>query len=228
METTYNVVEVFRTIQGEGTHAGRAAVFIRFAGCNLWSGLAKHRERDAKRSGAQCPKFCDTDFRPRHKYTISEIVTEVLHYALPCTSKPICVITGGEPMLQLDQALIDALAPLVDLIAVETNGTVALPAGVRRDSVWITLSPKLEAGALRLTDCDELKVVWPQYNPESFEGVVSVPPGRKFVQPCAATDVVTIGSSALKPAVMLAAAEWVIRNPRWRLSVQTHKVIGVE
>lgn len=216
---TYSIVEVFHTIQGEGFHAGTPAVFIRFAGCNLWTGRAKDRDRDAARNGALCPKWCDTDFVSRGKRDLESLMAEVEQ--LP--RAPLCVLTGGEPLLQIDEALMNHLNAAFDTVAVETNGTQPCDTPVR-DGLWITMSPKVTADKIVLKSVDELKVVYPDYDPASYDAVSAQ---HRFVQPRAACDIATIGKSSLNRESMRMAADFVMRNPAWRLSIQTHKLVGV-
>lgn len=209
--TGYAVKEVFLTLQGEGAHAGRAAVFCRFAGCNLWSG------READRAGASC-RFCDTDFvgtdgdgGGRHPDAES-LAGKVEASWLGGPERRLCVLTGGEPLLQVDAALIDALHRRGFEVAVETNGTVDVPPGLD----WVCVSPK--AGTrLRVGSGDELKLVYPQAgaDPASFEALAF---GRRSLQPMDGPDVV---------ANTAAAVEYCLRHPRWSLSVQTHKQLGI-
>jgi 7-carboxy-7-deazaguanine synthase len=209
---SYAVKEIFLTLQGEGAHAGRVSVFCRFAGCNLWSG----REED--RAEAQCP-FCDTDFvgldgtkggRYAHAAALAGAIAA--EWGTGDRGRRFCVLTGGEPLLQVDPALIDALHAEGFEIAVETNGTIAAPAGLD----WICVSPK--AGTeLKQRSGDELKLVYPQAGaaPEAFEGLAF----RYF---------------GLQPMDGPAAAEntqkavaYCLAHPQWRLSIQTHKRIGI-
>ena len=208
---TYAVKEIFDTLQGEGANAGRPAVFCRFAGCNLWSGL----ERD--RAGAVC-KFCDTDFVGTNgtlggKYGSAADLAAVVSGEWPATSKGkrLVVCTGGEPLLQLDAALIAALHTEGFAIAVETNGTIAAPPGID----WICVSPKAGADLVQ-TRGQELKVVVPQ--PFDFEYLSALEFEHRFVQPMD-------GPSRLENTQF--AIDWCLQNPQWRLSVQTHKVIGI-
>lgn len=208
---TYAVKEIFYTLQGEGANAGRAAVFCRFAGCNLWSGL----ERD--RATAVC-KFCDTDFvgvdgTRGGKYVTAAALAAVVASEWPATAKGkrLVVCTGGEPLLQLDEPLIAALHAEGFEIAVETNGTIAAPAGID----WICVSPKAGAALLQ-TSGQELKVVVPQ--PLDFEYLKTLHFEHRFVQ---AMD----GPLRLENTQF--AIEFCLQNPQWRLSVQTHKVIGI-
>lgn len=221
----YNVKEVFATLQGEGFHAGTPAVFVRFAGCNMWSGHDEHRERDATRNAAECPRWCDTDFRFGQRTTASLIAASVLTAAKVARIDPLphIVLTGGEPLLQVTDELVDELrsvAPLA-LIAVETNGTV-LPKTAKID--WLCVSPKVAPDRLQLQHGQELKVVFPAYDPSAYLGIARNFLYR-FVQPEAATS--GVGVSVLERDNMMRAAAWVMANPGWRLSVQTHKVIGV-
>jgi len=208
---TYAVKECFLTLQGEGGQAGRAAVFLRFAGCNLWNGL----ERD--RPGAICD-FCDTDFVGTDgdgggKFATAEALAD--HVAarwIGGQGDRLVVCTGGEPLLQLDAALIDALHARGFAVAVETNGTVAAPDGLD----WICVSPKADAPVVQ-TRGHELKLVFPQPKamPERFEALEFE---RFWLQPMDGPD---------RAANTAAAVEYCLRHPRWRLSVQTHKYIGV-
>jgi len=208
----YAVKEAFLTLQGEGRQAGRAAVFCRFAGCNLWSG----REKD--RAGAQCG-FCDTDFVGTEGEGGGAFATaEALaaHLARLWGKEParrFAVLTGGEPLLQVDRALIEALHDQRFEIAVETNGTLPAPAGLD----WICVSPK--AGApLALTRGDELKLVFPQAGaePENYEALDF---GEFLLQPMDGPEI----SRNTKAAI-----DYCLAHPRWRLSLQTHKIIGVK
>jgi 7-carboxy-7-deazaguanine synthase len=208
---SYAVKEIFYTLQGEGAQAGRPAVFCRFAGCNLWSG------READRATAIC-RFCDTDFvgtdgSEGGRFADAAALADAIARHWPGGGAPFVVCTGGEPLLQLDHALVDALHARQFEVAIETNGTIA-PAPAEID--WICVSPK--AGApLRLTVGDELKLVVPQpgLRPEMFEGLRF----RVFsVQPMDAPD---------RAENTRIAVELCLRRPRWRLSLQTHKYIGV-
>ncbi len=208
---TYSVKEIFYTLQGEGAQAGRPAVFCRFAGCNLWSGL----ERD--RATAVC-RFCDTDFvgtdgTDGGKYRTAEALADRIAGHWPegaCNRFVVC--TGGEPLLQLDGPLIEALHARRFEIAVETNGTVAAPPGVD----WLCVSPKAGAPLVQTTG-DELKLVYPQPEamPDRFADLAFP---RRFLQPMDGPDLA---------ANTEAAIEYCKADPRWRLSVQTHKVLGI-
>ncbi|MFP5248472.1 MAG: 7-carboxy-7-deazaguanine synthase [Acidobacteriota bacterium] len=210
---SYAVKEIFFTLQGEGAQTGRAAVFCRFAGCNLWSG----REQD--RAGAIC-KFCDTDFADTNgpgggKFASAEDLAEAIQQKWPGESgggSRFVVCTGGEPLLQLDGALIAALHAHGFEIAVETNGTCAAPAGLD----WICVSPK--AGAeLRQASGDELKLVYPQVGaePERFAGLAF---RHFFLQPMDGPDRERNTELALR---------YCLEHPHWRLSLQTHKLLGI-
>jgi 7-carboxy-7-deazaguanine synthase len=205
----YAVKEIFLTLQGEGMQAGRRAVFLRFAGCNLWSG------READRAGAQC-NFCDTDFVGLDgvnggRYDAAGLAAKAaaLWRRGP---RPLVVITGGEPMLQLDAALIDALHAAGFEIAVETNGTLPAPAGLD----WICVSPKAGTEVVQRAG-DELKLVWPQpgIDPDALTGWDF----RHFlIQPMDCAD---------REAALAEAIDFVMRNPDWSLSLQTHKLLGL-
>lgn len=208
----YKIKEIFYTLQGEGHHAGRPAVFVRFSGCNLWTG----REQD--RHKAVC-KFCDTDFRGTDgqrggKYTAASLISIIYELWPKATSKhPFIVITGGEPALQLDQELIDALHEANIEIAIETNGTLALPEHID----WICLSPKADTDIV-LHSAHELKLVYPQVEntPEQFEKIHAL---YYFLQPL---------DDENQEAHTAACVEYCMDHPKWQLSLQTHKMIGVE
>jgi 7-carboxy-7-deazaguanine synthase (Cx14CxxC type) len=210
---TYAVKELFYTLQGEGAQSGRAAVFCRFAGCNLWSG----REED--RAEAAC-NFCDTDFvgtdgQNGGKFATAERLADAVAAQWPAGAggRPYVVCTGGEPLLQLDPALIDALHARGFEIAVETNGTQPAPAGLD----WICVSPKGTA-PLVLTHGDELKLVYPQPDapPEQFAGLDF---RHFFLQPM---------DGILKADATRRAVAYCMAHPQWRLGVQTHKVVGID
>ncbi|MBT2867133.1 7-carboxy-7-deazaguanine synthase [Chromobacterium violaceum] len=209
--TTYTVKEIFYTLQGEGRQAGRAAVFCRFAGCNLWSG----REED--RAKAVC-QFCDTDFvgtgPDGGKFDSARALAERIASEWPDDAGGVryVVCTGGEPLLQLDAELIDALHAQGFEIAVETNGTVAAPAGLD----WICVSPK--AGAeLKQRAGDELKLVYPQAA-QMPETVAELDFDTFYLQPMDGPELA---------ANTRAAIAYCMAHPQWRLSVQTHKVVDI-
>ena len=207
----YSVKEIFYTLQGEGVHSGRAAVFCRFAGCNLWSG------RESDRDQAVC-QFCDTDFVGTDgdgggKFPDAEQLAQAITDKWPqcITGKKFVVCTGGEPLLQLDRALIKALHDHEFMIAIETNGTLPVPADVD----WICVSPKSGA-PLVVRAGNELKVVYPQeIDPRSYE---SLDFEHFFIQP-------KDGPNAKESLGM--AVRFCSENPSWRLSLQTHKIIGI-
>jgi len=209
---TYSVKEIYLTVQGEGGQAGRAAVFLRFSGCNLWTG----REQD--RARAVCT-FCDTDFVGTDgpgggKFDTPDALAEAVgsHWRGAPDQPKLVVCTGGEPLLQLDPPLIAALHARGFEIAVETNGTLAAPDGLD----WICVSPKADA-PLAQTRGQELKLVFPQagVDPARFEALAFE---RFWLQPMDGPD---------QAANTQAAIAYCLQRPRWRLSVQTHKYIGV-
>jgi 7-carboxy-7-deazaguanine synthase (Cx14CxxC type) len=208
---SYAVKEIFLTLQGEGGQAGRSAVFCRFAGCNLWSG----REQD--RAAAVCT-FCDTDFVGTDgtgggRFETAEALASAVAAAWGAgQAERMVVLTGGEPLLQLDAPLIDALHALGFFIAVETNGTIAAPPGVD----WLCVSPKADA-PLAQHSGQELKLVFPQIevDPARFE---SLDFERFFLQPLDGPD---------RDANTQGAIAYCLAHPRWRLSVQTHKYLGI-
>ena len=186
------VNEIFYSLQGEGLRSGQASVFVRLSGCNL-----------------RCP-FCDTDHQSGSEMTVDEVVSAVCRYPARWV-----VVTGGEPSLQLDASLVDALHRRERLVAVETNGTRPLPAGVD----WVTLSPK--AAPVVLDAADELKVVYDGTGePDRFDAI-EVRRAR-LVQPC------DVGDPVRNAAIVAAAVDFVKRHPEWRLSLQTHKLIGIK
>ena len=207
---TYSVKELFFTLQGEGARTGRPAVFVRFAGCNLWSG----REQD--RPGAVC-KFCDTDFVGTDgdgggKFETADRLADAAFSCWPDGGAPYLVCTGGEPLLQLDACLIDALHARGFEVAIETNGTLPAPAGVD----WICVSPKA-GGDFVQRDGDELKLIFPQVGaePERYEGLRFA---NFFLQPM---------DGPSREANTQAAIAYCMRRPQWRLSLQTHKLLGL-
>ena len=208
---TYAVKECFLTLQGEGVQAGSRAVFLRFAGCNLWSG----REQD--RATAQC-RFCDTDFVGTDgvnggKFRTAEaLADQVQRLWGNGTEQRLVVVTGGEPMLQLDTALIDALHERGFRVAVESNGTLPAVPGID----WLCVSPKGRTKVVQRRG-DELKLVWPQDGPDPAE--IATWDFRHFlIQPkdCAEAD-----------AARAEAIAFVMANPQWKLSLQTHKLLGL-
>ena len=210
---SYAVKEIFYTLQGEGAQVGRAAVFCRFAGCNLWSGLEKDRAK------AIC-QFCDTDFvgvdgTGGRKFESAAALALAIDKTWPpgsATGNRFVVCTGGEPLLQLDDELIEALHARGFEIAIETNGTIAAPDGLD----WICVSPKAGARLVQKSG-DELKLVYPHTgaDPAQFEGLTF----RHFLlQPMDGPDCAVNTKLALK---------YCMEHPRWRLSLQTHKLIGI-
>ncbi len=211
---SYAVKEIFYTLQGEGANAGRAAVFCRFAGCNLWSG----REED--RATAVC-RFCDTDFvgldgtdggRFAHAAELVQTVRDAWEAGARGTGRRLVVCTGGEPLLQLDGRLIEGFHAAGFEVAVETNGTQEAPAGID----WLCVSPKAGAALVQRRG-DELKLVFPQdgAEPERFE---ALPFGEFFLQPMDGPDVAAHTDAAVR---------YCLEHPRWRLSLQTHKIVGI-
>jgi len=209
----FSVKEIFYTLQGEGAQTGRAAVFCRFAGCNLWSG------READRASAIC-RFCDTDFADTNgpgggKFPSADQLASAVDAKWPATASPakkLVVCTGGEPLLQLNPALIDALHARNFEIAVETNGTIPAPPGID----WICVSPKA-ASQLKKTTGDELKLVYPQADapPENF---AHLPFRNFFLQP--------MDGPSREDNTKL-ALQYCLAHPQWRISLQTHKLLGI-
>jgi 7-carboxy-7-deazaguanine synthase (Cx14CxxC type) len=210
---SYAVKEIFYTLQGEGAQAGRAAVFCRFAGCNLWTG------READRSTATC-QFCDTDFvgvdgQGGGKFASAQALARAIEEKWPVgglLGKRFVVCTGGEPLLQLDRKLIEALHECDFEIAVETNGTVAAPDGLN----WVCVSPKAGAQFVQKSG-DELKLIFPQAgaDPVDFE---MLPFRHFFLQPM---------DGPSRTANTELALKYCLDHPQWRLSLQTHKILGI-
>lgn len=211
----YSVKELFLTLQGEGANSGRVAVFCRFAGCNLWSGLERDRER------AVC-RFCDTDFVGTDgpgggRFASAQALAEHARalWPGPTGSAPLVVCTGGEPLLQLDDALIHAFHAAGFEVAVETNGTLAPPAGLD----WVCVSPK--AGAdLVARQGHELKLVFPQQGlmPESLASQTDLAFDHWFLQPM---------DGPAREQNTRHAIDYCLAHPRWRLSMQTHKYLHI-
>ena len=208
----YAVKEIFYTLQGEGANAGRAAVFCRFAGCNLWTGLEKDR-------GKAICQFCDTQFVGTDgigggRFETADGLAKVVASYWPGMGegKPLVVFTGGEPLLQLDAAVVDAFHAAGFEIAIETNGTILPPAGID----WICMSPK--AGSITiLTRGDELKLVYPQASLLPDE-VDSWDFKHFFLQPMDGPD---------RRKNTDAAVDYCLKHPKWRISIQTHKLLGL-
>lgn len=209
---TYKVKEIFYTLQGEGTHAGRPAVFCRFSSCNLWTG------READRERAIC-KFCDTDFvgtdgEGGGKFIDADALASAVAAKWPTDAggRPMVVCTGGEPLLQLDDEAVSALKARGFYVAVETNGTIRPPQGID----WLCVSPKVGA-ELVIEGGQELKFVFPQgdINPEMFEALAF---DCYRVQPMDGPDVIANTELAVK---------FCMDHPRWQLSLQTHKFLGI-
>jgi 7-carboxy-7-deazaguanine synthase len=209
---TYTVKEIFFTLQGEGHHAGRAAVFCRLAGCNLWSG------RESDRASAVC-RFCDTDFVGTDgsgggKFAQAEALAAAIaaHWPADSGGRRFVVLTGGEPLLQVDALLIEALHAQDFEIAVETNGTVAAPPGID----WLCVSPKAGAPLVQ-TQGDELKVVVPQPGLD-LAALEALDFRHRRVQPMD-------GPNAAAHTDW--AVQWCLKHPGWQLSLQTHKLLGI-
>lgn len=225
---TYRVKEAFYTLQGEGAQAGRPAVFCRFSKCNLWNG------REDSRAGAICD-FCDTDFigtdgQNGGLYSGAEL-TALIAGLWPDISQgePYVVCTGGEPLLQLDESLIEQLHTAGFSIGVETNGTLPAPAGID----WLCVSPK-GASEIVLTECDELKLVFPQPEapPERFSHFTA---RHFYLQPLAdyrpqllTSDRLQAANAGLSQNHTAKAVAYCLAHPQWKLSLQTHKLLGID
>lgn len=207
---TYSVKEIFYTLQGEGANSGRPAVFCRFTGCNLWSGREKHR------ATARCD-FCDTDFvgtdgEGGGRFRDAEALAQAVAQHWPGGGKPLLVCTGGEPLLQLDETLLRAFHRQGFEVAVETNGTLKAPDGID----WLCVSPKAGASLLQNSG-NEIKLVWPQagLDPQQFECMDF---GHFYLQ---AKD------DLRQQANLQQVVDYCLAHPRWRVSLQTHKLLQI-
>ena len=206
----YRIKEIYFTQQGEGKNTGKDFVFVRFAGCNLWSGKEKHR------ASAIC-KFCDTDFYGTDGvnggvYETKDLVTKIKSLWISKDSEIRVVLTGGEPLLQVNDSLITALKKANIYIAIETNGTLKAPKGID----WICMSPKANTD-IQLTEGSEIKVIYPQenLNPADFNNLNF---SNYYIQPMVSKDY---------EANVSKSVEFCMQNSNWRLSLQTHKILGI-
>ena len=206
----YKIKEIYFTQQGEGKNTGKDFVFVRFAGCNLWSGKEKHR------ASAIC-KFCDTDFYGTNGinggiYETKDLVTKIKSLWISKDSEIRVVLTGGEPLLQVDDSLITAMKKANIYIAIETNGTLKAPKGID----WICMSPKANTD-IQLTEGSEIKVIYPQENldPADFNNMNF---SNYYIQPMDSEDY---------EANVSKSVEFCMQNSNWRLSLQTHKILGI-
>ncbi len=210
---SYAVKEIFLTLQGEGVHAGRRAVFLRFSGCNLWSG------READRASAIC-QFCDTDFvgtdgENGGRYDAEALAAKVAELWGDGTDKRYVVITGGEPMLQVDDGIVDALHAHAFQIAIESNGTIMVHPGID----WVCISPKAGSDVIQRTG-DELKLVWPQPT-RDLDAMEQWQFAHFLIQP------MDTGDAGVNAANVTEATRFVMERPKWRLSLQNHKILGL-
>jgi 7-carboxy-7-deazaguanine synthase (Cx14CxxC type) len=214
---SYAVKEIYYTLQGEGRHSGRPAVFLRFAGCNLWSGL----EADRAKGAGGCSRWCDTNFvgvdGPNGgKFATAQDLVHAVRNRWPSENslltRPFVVCTGGEPLLQVDAALLECLDSANFEVAAETNGTQHVPPG----RIWLTVSPKANA-PLHVTKGNELKLVFPQegMDPGKFSGLEFE---HFYLQPLDGPQRVENTQRTI---------EYCLQHPQWRLSLQTHKLIGI-
>jgi len=230
---SYRVKNIFRTVQGEGFWVGRPAVFVRLVGCNMWSGYENDRERDAERTGADCPLWCDTDFIKEGSTTYD---AQGLADAMVEEGGDIrfCVLTGGEPFLQANARLIDALHEAGFRVAMETNGTVSIEEAFWSDERevsippdWIVCSPKLPEDDLALEYFDELKLIVPDYRPSAYADFAER--ARTHEMRGEAVPLLWLqpeDGPRLEKAKQL-AVDLALDHPRWRVGVQAHKVLGV-
>ena len=210
---SYAVKEIFLTLQGEGVHAGRRAVFLRFSGCNLWTG----REED--RASAIC-QFCDTDFvgvdgKNGGRYDAEALAAKVAALWGDGTDNRYVVITGGEPMLQVDDGIVDALHAQAFQIAIESNGTIEVHPGID----WVCISPKAGSDVMQRSG-DELKLVWPQPTSD-LDAMEQWQFGHFLIQP------MDSGDADVNAAYVYEATRFVMERPKWRLSLQNHKILGL-
>ena len=210
---SYAVKEIFLTLQGEGVHAGRRAVFLRFSGCNLWTG------READRASAIC-QFCDTDFigvdgENGGRYDAEALAAKVAALWGAGTDNRYVVITGGEPMLQVDDGIVDALHAQAFQIAIESNGTIEVHPGID----WVCISPKAGSDVMQRSG-DEMKLVWPQPTSD-LDAMEQWQFGHFLVQP------MDSGDADVNAANVYEATRFVMERPKWRLSLQNHKILGL-
>lgn len=214
MTKRYAIKNIFRTLQGEGFHSGTPAVFVRFAGCNLWSGRAETRERDAGLSTLGCSRWCDTDFVGGERLEAAEVVARAKDVGGRIR---FMVLTGGEPMLQLDRELALALSDAGYYLALETNGTREVPTGLVD---WITVSPKCFDERWVQRGGNELKLVYPAgADPEAFRQASVGGFDWLYLQP---------EDGPKKDANTACCVAYALAHPHWRLSFQTHKALGIE
>ena len=215
MVDSYRVKEIFPTLQGEGYHAGRPAVFVRFTACNLWTGKEQDRMRDAERHEARCPAWCDTDFVGGDGMLEPELVQAI---ATAAGKIRFVVFTGGEPMLQLRLPLLLELGAAGYEFAIETNGTKEVPGALRDAGLWVCVSPKVAPEQVKQRTGDEIKVVVPAYDPHAYADL-SHGFRHRYLQPCDLSRTPLAGQNTTKAAI-----DYCMENPEWRLSTQTHKV----
>ena len=206
LKTSFNVKDIFYTIQCEGEQSGRPAVFVRFAGCNGWSGY----ERDRNKGPFPCSRWCDTDFTHGNKMSEDDLIYSVLQL-IPERAHSFVVLTGGEPALQLTDSLLRRLKKEVTQVAIETNGSLRLPA--EAFNCWLTVSPKTEN--IVQDKASELKLIYPTIPPEKFDGIFAM---WRWLQP--------LHDSNWQKNTEAAVA-YVKKHPRWNLSIQTQKYIGI-
>jgi organic radical activating enzyme len=215
----YSVSEIFCSIQGEGRWSGHPAVFLRLSGCNLWDGREIHRESCASSRGAICPRFCDTDFTRAQRFTLEDLMIEINRMVK--VRPGIVVVTGGEPLLQLDEPLLDALKGRFKRVHIETNGMVEPLFPVERlAEVWLCVSPKVTPDRVPLLRyADEVKVLYPSVlSPLLFR--TDRPGVEYYLQP--------IDPAGRKDRNISETLAFVMEHPDWAVSFQTHKFVGLQ
>lgn len=237
MTKVYAVKEVFATLQGEGYWSGTAAVFVRFVGCNLWSGRDEDRAEDAKRNKAACPTWCDTDFRSGESMTAEKLAERICDAQVGAgmgVDSSLIVFTGGEPMLQLNYPLLDAVRQecrkrdkdsQAPMLAIETNGTVEIPRMVVERLSWVCVSPKTPPESIVVREGDELKVVFPSCDPMVYDDAIGDGFEHFYVSAEAATS--AVGESVIVRDNLKRAAEFCMKHPWWHLTLQLHKIVGL-
>lgn len=224
---SFLVKEMFRTLQGEGRWAGTPSVFVRLAGCNIWSGHEQDRQPDSETSGTKCPLFCDTDFVGGDRVEVDELAERIFQMSRSQFGLVRHVVfTGGEPLVQLNRhpELFDEVRKRMSWprLAIETNGTLPLHARLKGNIDWICVSPKRRLEELALRSGDELKVVFPSYDPLSYG-----PIKNNFRELLVSPEFPPAAGSLVKKDILERAVQFCLEHPDWKLSLQQHKYLDI-